>query len=366
MSNWADASRNVGVFLASGRVTGALTGWPLPSKAAPATASRARAVLATLGVVDRDGDLILPGALVNDVAKVSSWEHAAMLDAELPVGRATLREDGDQLVAEIKYFDTTAGRAACVRVAREKPDWSVGYELVATRGPTAEEQARGAKRVIERWEIHEVSPVDRAAGVATGTVACSCKGACGCARARSVITAEHARFIAASRRVARDTLAVERSKFAAASQKAAAAFDKRTAMKAATPDVTDRVDEQELAGLEHVVRLVAARLRLSTAPTVKVYRALSADAPLAYVDRLAHEINVRADVLTLPARTAVWVLAHEAAHLAGARGEPVADAMADRIAPWYAARFMAREAAAPTGDSAPTPERESAWDHFRR
>jgi hypothetical protein len=62
-------------------------------------------------------------------------------------------------------------------VARERPDWSVGYSAFKTREPTPEERERGAERVILRWQVDEVSPVNRGAGVSTGTHTACC-GSC--------------------------------------------------------------------------------------------------------------------------------------------------------------------------------------------
>jgi hypothetical protein len=63
---------------------------------------------------------------------------------------------------------------ACDRVRLSRPDWSVTYQVLASRAPTAEEAARGAKRVIQKWRILEASPVSRGAGVGQCTLEASC------------------------------------------------------------------------------------------------------------------------------------------------------------------------------------------------
>jgi hypothetical protein len=52
--------------------------------------------------------------------------------------------------------------------------WSVGYQVLKTRPPTADERARGVKRVIVKWRIIEVSPVRDPAGVGVGTLEAHC------------------------------------------------------------------------------------------------------------------------------------------------------------------------------------------------
>lgn len=134
--------------------------------------------VATLNVVDRDGDLIVPGALEpGPPVIVSDWNHDAAHGLAEPVGIAQLEEVDDALMAWPVYDDTPAGRRACARVLADKPDWSVTYRVTQERAPTAAERAQGCRRVILRWEITEVSAVAKGAGVATGTCEVCC-GAC--------------------------------------------------------------------------------------------------------------------------------------------------------------------------------------------
>jgi hypothetical protein len=64
--------------------------------------------------------------------------------------------------------------AACAAVRRTRPMWSVGYRVLATRPPTADERARGVKRVIVKWQIVECSPVRDPAGAGVGTLEAQC------------------------------------------------------------------------------------------------------------------------------------------------------------------------------------------------
>ena len=63
---------------------------------------------------------------------------------------------------------------ACEHVRQNRPPWSVSYRVLESRPPTAEEKARGVKRVILRWLILEVSPVQNPAGAAVGTLEARC------------------------------------------------------------------------------------------------------------------------------------------------------------------------------------------------
>lgn len=170
-----DWKRGVGSYTI--RIGGDWVGGPAPRLERKRAASHGSAtvLVATLGVVDRDGDIVLPGALANREAIVSRFNHAAVRGAD-PVGSARLEERGERLLGHVQYDDGDACRA----VAAAKPDWSVGYVVLQRRDPTPSERAQGAKRVIQRWQIDEVSPVDQGAGIGTGTLACSCKGVCGC------------------------------------------------------------------------------------------------------------------------------------------------------------------------------------------
>lgn len=153
-----------------------------------AWAGEVRTVLATLTtpgsppVVDRDGDVILAGSLDNNAAVVSPWNHSAMRDTARAVGAAELFEDGDRLIGVIAYDSSPEGRRACARVLNERPDWSVGYVVLDQREPNTAERRAGAKRIIQRWRVGEVSPVDKGAGVAQGTISACC-GSCSTAAA---------------------------------------------------------------------------------------------------------------------------------------------------------------------------------------
>ena len=139
----------------------------------------ATVILAHLGTVDRDRDILDKGSMrpARHIV-LSSWNHSAIHSTAEPVGFARrVWEAGDRIMAEIVFHDDAAGRKACERVQREAPDFSFGLRKIETRPLTDDERRRGALRAIRRFELYEVSPVEKGASVASGT-AHACCGAC--------------------------------------------------------------------------------------------------------------------------------------------------------------------------------------------
>ncbi|MFW6068105.1 MAG: hypothetical protein ACOC9E_00840 [Chloroflexota bacterium] len=128
------------------------------------------AVIATLGVVDRDGDVILPGAFPpGPVPIVPSHDHRSV-----PLGKATLTERGNEVFAS-GYFNLN------VPAAR---DWHAALKFDLANPPSVQEFSFGfipqeadqglqqgrRVRFIRRMDVLEVSPVLRGAGVNTRLV----------------------------------------------------------------------------------------------------------------------------------------------------------------------------------------------------
>lgn len=153
---------------------------PTETKAARTLAGSVTAILGHVGVVDRDGDILDPGSMRPAPHIVlSAWAHSAIQGGgEPPVGRAVrVWEEGGAILADVVFDDTPAGRKACERISRERPDWSFGLRLMVERPLTEDERRRGARRALRSFELFEVSPVDKGASVAQGT-AHACCGAC--------------------------------------------------------------------------------------------------------------------------------------------------------------------------------------------
>lgn len=133
------------------------------------------AVFATLGVKDSEGDVTLPGEFEEGAPiRVSAYNHASWKEGHLPVGKGTIRTDGDKAYADLQFFlNTTAGRDTFEVIKQMDGDlqeWSYGYDAESEPGRHKGESVNFLKNV----KVHEVSPVILGAGVGTHTV--SAKG----------------------------------------------------------------------------------------------------------------------------------------------------------------------------------------------
>ena len=129
------------------------------------------AVIATYGVIDKDGDVTEPGAH-RDGAEVvvSAYGHSSW-GGKLPVGKARLRTTQTQTIADGQFFmDTTHGRDTFETVKQLGPmgQWSYGYDVLDSATGELDGQP---VRFLKSQEIHEVSPVLIGAGVNTHTLA---------------------------------------------------------------------------------------------------------------------------------------------------------------------------------------------------
>lgn len=135
------------------------------------------AVIARTGIVDRDGDVFLKGAFGTKNVRVSAYNHRSwpQRGGLPPVGRGTIREQGDEVVAEMKFFLGTAEGRDAFEVVKEMGDlqeWSYGFMPgSATRSQvTPELEKLGAKQAFKSVPVEEVSPVLLGASFGTRTV----------------------------------------------------------------------------------------------------------------------------------------------------------------------------------------------------
>jgi hypothetical protein len=122
----------------------------------------------TFGGPDSDGDIQVPGSIVNEGATVpvSSWGHGSWTNNP-PVGQATLATDGKGALAQGSfYLNTQAGREhfEIITAAGKTQEWSYGYDIVD------HDLDADGHRVLRRQVVHEISPVLRAAGLETATI----------------------------------------------------------------------------------------------------------------------------------------------------------------------------------------------------
>lgn len=127
------------------------------------------AVFATLGVVDRDGDVTIKGAFTDGAPVIiSAYNHGSWSGA-LPVGKGTISEVGDEAILDGQFFlDTTHGRDAFETVKALGEDglqeWSYSLEDVVSEKGTVDGHR---VNILKSISVREVSPVLRGAGIDT-------------------------------------------------------------------------------------------------------------------------------------------------------------------------------------------------------
>ncbi len=138
------------------------------------------AVVSTMNVVDRDGDVVLKGAIMDGaVVKLSAYGHDVITEGKPPVGRGVISIEGDRAIMKGRYFmSTERGRDAfnTVKEMGADSEWSIGFARdVKTSPVTGDWKSKGARRLISEMQLFESSPVFMGSNALTGTV--SAKGA---------------------------------------------------------------------------------------------------------------------------------------------------------------------------------------------
>lgn len=136
-----------------------------------------KATIATIGVVDRDGDVMMDGSLTETKVAISPFGHAiwaARTPGTQPVGYGTFKQDGDRLVFDGRFnLDTQGGREAFadLKLALDEgvnTEWSFSLQdIVATKGEVDGQPAR----FISSFRPAEVCRVLQGASVGSGTMA---------------------------------------------------------------------------------------------------------------------------------------------------------------------------------------------------
>jgi hypothetical protein len=134
------------------------------------------ALVSTMNVVDRDGDVILTGAIADGTTvKLSAYGHDIITKDKPPAGIGTISVKGDQAIMNGQYFlNTTRGRDAfeTVKALGANSEWSIGFSRRVQTLPMTDEWAKkGARRLIAGINVIESSPVFRGANGLTGTLA---------------------------------------------------------------------------------------------------------------------------------------------------------------------------------------------------
>ena len=132
------------------------------------------AIIATLGVVDKDGDVILRGAFPKSASvKMSGYGHSAIF-GDPPAGKGSISVDGDKAIFTGKFFMSTALGREAFNVVKElgaEGEWSFGFPRdCETEKMSDDWKAKGARRLISKLQPIEASPVFQGAGQGTMTL----------------------------------------------------------------------------------------------------------------------------------------------------------------------------------------------------
>ena len=128
------------------------------------------AVIATLGVVDSDGDIVEPGAFGGATVSVLPAHQAQ----HVPLGKARIEERGDQAIAVGRFnleIPAAAEWHSALKFDLQHPpaiqEWSWDFRPTETSEDTVDGET--VRRLI-KLDVKEVSPVLRAASIGTGTL----------------------------------------------------------------------------------------------------------------------------------------------------------------------------------------------------
>ena len=129
------------------------------------------AIIATLNVVDSDGDIILPGAFQDAVISVLPAHDSR----SVPLGKAQMEDRDDKAIAVGQYnLDIPAAKDwhNALKFDLKTPpviqEWSFAFRILESSMETRDGEDI---RILEKLDIMEVSPVLRGSGVGTGTLA---------------------------------------------------------------------------------------------------------------------------------------------------------------------------------------------------
>jgi len=144
-----------------------------PADVSTGPAGKVVIAFSTLDTIDLDNDVTVAGAFTPTEVPMSAWQHASWQPGHLPIGRGTIREEGNRGVFRGSMFlETQAGRESFEVLKGLGPlaEFSYGFAVaLSDRGSFQGRMVRFLRKLI----VHEVSPVLRGAGVRTGLVSLS-------------------------------------------------------------------------------------------------------------------------------------------------------------------------------------------------
>lgn len=134
------------------------------------TEGSVQAVFATLNVIDKDGDVTVPGAFQPEPVNIAAWGHNW---GDLPSGDGAIKEVGDEAIFEGAFYLGTPQGDATYQTLKQRfergftQEWSYGFSVEESDFGTF--QGREV-RFLKRLKVYEVSPVLVGAGEHTRTL----------------------------------------------------------------------------------------------------------------------------------------------------------------------------------------------------
>ncbi len=136
------------------------------------SAGAVSAVFSTLNVVDKDGDVTLPGAFSSGApVNIAAWGHNW---GDLPSGDGTIAEQGNDVVFDGAFYLDTPQGDATYRTLKQRfergvvtQEWSYGFQVMESDLGTFE---GNDVRFLKKLKVFEVSPVMVGAGENTRTL----------------------------------------------------------------------------------------------------------------------------------------------------------------------------------------------------
>ena len=137
------------------------------------TTGEIEAIIATFGVIDRDGDIVQKGAIPDgSVVAISEYGHSSIF-GDAPVGKGTIVTEGNKAIMRGQLFMDMPEAKKTLSVLKgmgSAQQWSWGFRVTGYETPSDEQRKQGAWRIITKTETFEASPVLRGAGIGTRTV----------------------------------------------------------------------------------------------------------------------------------------------------------------------------------------------------
>lgn len=131
------------------------------------------AIIATFGVIDRDGDIVQKGSIPEgSVVAISEYGHSAVF-GEAPVGKGVVVIDGNKAIVKGQLFMDMPEAKKTLSVLKgmgKDQQWSWGFRVLGSEVPSEDQRKQGAYRIITKTETFEASPVLRGAGIGTRTL----------------------------------------------------------------------------------------------------------------------------------------------------------------------------------------------------